>query len=843
MAMNNLYGELRLRPTRIGFLVPTTNRDVIRSAMQICACIWGGRYNPIIPVDENVPAVWHDPIVDKFNGIYLAKGYVDFFEPDIFVESEPGLAQKIGLQPTEIDFGLSRIVPLAAFSEESTDRHSRVPVGLSILDVYRTLYETEFRFMPKHGHQIVLMEGNGINDGFVDAAFGTFPSSGVHADLKKVYVETLGAEVLPASANAWLRVFQEQLRTPLTFSRHAIKSQHHGFGEPILFVLDPASPLDLIDYWNIRLYEPNVLPVNVNWISETRDFLHEFIKCNHRPLPGNQHGVMIHTTVQFGRSISKERAEAIVADERFGELPQGSWLFKLWYDRIWVERDDNDTVFRPKRTQLTAGSSDLEMTVSDGATERSIRFRTLSPDFARSPSDGPASWVNVLRLNDYGTHELLALALPTDFIAERMQDPRMGGSTIISREGFVLPQRFAGHSEYFRLASGRDAICSWLTGRGVKATVSKSGRVADQVLVFLGGIARSRLIADRDTLRLLDDMAKSVRRYADGTEEEFGDRAVDVRRWKGLVERRRNDRFSFGIGLESFISANILKLGIALSCPNCSKENWYGLDGLREEVRCEQCLQYFKFPQGTLNFDRTPWQYRVNGPFSVPGFADGAYATVLTLDVFKDRLGAGRATLTYSTGIDLEFDADTKREIDFVFWYQKEQLVEREDRLQLVFGEAKSFGREAFDEKDVDTMERLAAKFPGSFFVFSTLKDELSDAEKAAIAPFATSGRKRDGDGRPRAPVIVLTGRELFASWYIEQRWKDLGGRHAAFVAHRATQLSTLQNLADFTQQLYLGLPDPYAELRARLGNPRAAAQPDTGDQAPCAGNIGSTTN
>jgi hypothetical protein len=118
MAMNNLYGDLRCRPTRIGFLVPTTNYDAVRSAMQICTCLWGGRYNPIIPVDENVPVVWRDPIADKLDGIHLAKGYVDFFEPDIFAESEPGLAQKIGLQPTEIDFGLSRIVPLAAFSEE-----------------------------------------------------------------------------------------------------------------------------------------------------------------------------------------------------------------------------------------------------------------------------------------------------------------------------------------------------------------------------------------------------------------------------------------------------------------------------------------------------------------------------------------------------------------------------------------------------------------------------------------------------------------------------------------------------------------------------------------------------
>ncbi len=158
--------------------------------------------------------------------------------------------------------------------------------------------------------------------------------------------------------------------------------------------MDPVSPLDLIDYWNIRLYEPSVLPVNVNWIPDTQDFLHEFIKSNYRPLPGNPHGVMIRATVQFGRSISRERAEVIVAEAKFPELPQGSWLLKLWYDSIWVQHRDEDVVLRPKRMQVTAASSDLEMTVAASATERSIRFRTLSPDFASS--DGPASWVNVL---------------------------------------------------------------------------------------------------------------------------------------------------------------------------------------------------------------------------------------------------------------------------------------------------------------------------------------------------------------------------------------------------------------------------------------------------------------
>jgi hypothetical protein len=67
-------------------------------------------------------------------------------------------------------------------------------------------------------------------------------------------------------------------------------------------------------------------------------------------------------------------------------------------------------------------------------------------------------------------------------------------------------------------------------------------------------------------------------------------------------------------------------------------------------------------------------------------------------------------------------------------------------------------------------------------------------------------------DGRPRAPVIALTGTELFAGWEIEHAWKDMGDPHAKFVRHPIVRIENLWTLADITQQLYLGLPDPRLE-------------------------------
>jgi hypothetical protein len=128
-------------------------------------------------------------------------------------------------------------------------------------------------------------------------------------------------------------------------------------------------------------------------------------------------------------------------------------------------------------------------------------------------------------------------------------------------------------------------------------------------------------------------------------------------------------------------------------------------------------------------------------------------------------------------------------------------------------------------------MRKLGENFPGAFLV-ATLKDELSEVEKAEIGQLATWGRERLADHRPRAPVIVLTGVELFSDWYIEQSWKDGGGQRAKFVEPAYVRLDNLWTLAEMTQQIYLGLPSPYAHEIAAAGGGLAQA----GDQQPMAG-------
>jgi len=82
-----------------------------------------------------------------------------------------------------------------------------------------------------------------------------------------------------------------------------------------------------------------------------------------------------------------------------------------------------------------------------------------------------------------------------------------------------------------------------------------------------------------------------------------------------------------------------------------------------------------------------------------------------------------------------------------------------------------------------------------------------------------------------RAPVIVLTGIELFASDSLHEAWKTVGGRHAEMIRPGWVRTESLRVLADLTQQLYLNMPSYSAwveEKRRKRDLERASQQTST---------------
>jgi hypothetical protein len=362
---------------------------------------------------------------------------------------------------------------------------------------------------------------------------------------------------------------------------------------------------------------------------------------------------------------------------------------------------------------------------------------------------------------------------------------------------------YKGISESWTLKDGAAVISEWLKERSIEASFSPAGRATQQIIQTLGGFFGTGRLAHVGIVRLLDEMSRRPIT-----------RSAHVLEFRNKIDAAVGDDLRRRNTFETLVERKAVELGLELKCPKCDSWGWHPLSQLDYSVSCELCLRSFAFPLANpTSSDSARWAYRVVGPFALPDYARGGYSAALAIRCFAEVIGSSTSSaLTWSSGQQLQLPNGEKTEADFILWYQRREVLRPDYPTEIVFGEAKSFGKEAFEEKDVVRLRLLADAFPGAVLVFATMKEaaDLSKREIQVIRQLAEWGREFDRERLGiRAPVILLTGTELFAAHSLEATWREKGGKHAQLIQHPSVRLDVLQNLADFTQQLYLGMP-PY---------------------------------
>jgi len=786
--MSHISVKVRLRPIRFAFLVRPNDRKRVLDIFRINTCLWGGKYNPIIPLIKQVPS-WWDRHNHRFESAeQIVNGYLDFFEPDFVVEAEPHLADGLG-------FDRGRVLSLSSLLTGKNDRDWNGH-GLTVLSLYRDLYRKKFQFARRHDHDIinVVSEKRSLS-GFSACLFGSFPEETELKCFDKAFTDAFEPKKVALNSESLCTLYTSGFTSALRLGHSKIEIDYHDLSDPALFVLDAKDPRDLIDYWNLRALRRHVIPVPVQWLDELSNFCKEFIIENYRPLPGNQHGVMIHPTVMFARSIPSADIERLHADYFHVDV-NGANCLQDWYPSLW--RPSPGYTIREMRPTLSAATKSFDVPYIPEKPE--VRFDTLYPDFADEYGN-QNRWANVVSLRDWSSRDQIAIAFPCNYKKSEYSKFRVGREEILpTTEGFIIFPRYKNIPEYWEMQDGTTAINNWLRSYGVKTVLSESGRTTQQIIQTLGGFGGVASFAHADIVRLLNDISRSVSKSTH--QNEFKNRIQTAT--KSDMWRRRN--------FENLVDRGAVELGLELKCTKCSSWSWYSLKQLDYQLSCSLCLRQFRFPitePSTTTVSK--WAYRLVGPFALPDYAKGGYAAALSIRFFSVILGQlDKADVTWSAGQELELGSDNKIESDFILWYQRKQFFGNNFQTEVIFGESKSFGKDAFKIEDVERMKKLATHFPGSVLVFSTMKqaNEISEEEIARIAKLAEWGREYIRERQEtRAPVIVLTGTELFAPYSLHEAWKEKGGNHAKLIEHAMVRPDNLRVLANLTQQLYLNMP------------------------------------
>ncbi len=808
--------EVKSRPLRLAFLVDPNNQQQVRQAIQLGSSLWGGAYFPIIPLHRKIPKTWRDGPLRAPKAEDVISGYIEAFDPDILVQVSKAVPQYVK------DLGLRSIAPEDVWGRVDRDRSPAPRFGVGMFEVLNDVFDKYFKYKLKYPVNLVFPKVPRRHGLFWASVFGELPPE-LMARLKRGYLEPLEIETPDFDIARFKETMAGNVLFPRRITTHEIETLGRaGAGrDACVFFMDAEKVEDVIDYWNLRAMGRAVMPLPRQYEDDPqlREMVVGFLKSHRQPWP---HKPEIYDVASIVRARSRSMddlqkyTETIKPDKPNGD---GSFFaLQHWYPRIWDEwaRDKDGAV----PVGIKSEEKDVEISDADGL---EVRFQSVLPRFAAAHAfTGEPRCANEVRFRCYGEKEYLAEAIPKlsgdSFVRAISSTVSARNEWRVGRNGLVNLVDGKG-SQHWRIPKSADLVFAWLKDLGWTPERSPAGRLAEQIYKQLDG--HPSVLANEKLLGLLEHMnGGTVRKNGMPADD---NKVTDERELTVGEVRNRLDQASNRGDLHGYLlSKEVFKIGLRVKCQNCRRNSWFSLEEIKGALTCPKCLTSFP---AVGNVDGGQWCYKTSGPFSVPRYAEGAYAVLLGLAFFGD---LKMHSVQMSPAFSFTATAPDKKviEADFAAFWRESRYGEVRDGL--LFAECKTYG--PFEKRDFDRMAYLAKTFPGAVLVFCTLRKSLTPQEIAGISRIAKKGRKYWKAERPINPVLVLTGTELLGLMGPPYCWDD------PVVRKKFDRADDLFEVCDATQQIHLKLSSWHDDWRKewdrrderRRARPRPEPQPPT---------------
>lgn len=789
--------DVRTRPLRLAYLVDPNDVKGIREAIRLSSTLWGGATFPIIQLYQHSPRTWREKPFRPPTARSVVLGYLEAFDPDVLVQlskTVPACISGLGLEiikPGEIWKGLSE------------QRPSLAPqFGVGIFEILNDVFEKHFRYQSKYPIRVVIPRIPSVLSLFWSSFFGEVPS-GVSGPLDKHYREPLEIETPDFEMGMLPDLIKRNVLFPRRLTQYDLQHRNGpGFGNTAsVFFMDARKADDVVDFWNLRATGRSVLPLPKQFLMlpEFNEIVIAFLRQHSRAWPHNP-AVYDHASFIRSRNSTMQEMQRYASSLKITKDPadpsdRSFFALQHWYPRVWDEWARDKDGASPTDVYGSEESAEIPETL-----ERRITFTPILPKFAEKYGyHGKPRCANEVSFRLYGETEFLAEVLPTP-AGKKVVNAISGltslqGEWRIGRHGLVKLVKY-DLSETRKIPGAEDVFFAWLADHGWTPKVSTPGLLARQINRQLDGQPQI-VLRNEKVLGLLEKM-NGGRVQDDGS-------PVDENRFvqeRDLAIGEVKNRIGSDFLYDYLLLKGVFKLGARVQCSNCSRNSWFSLDTVQDALTCPRCLDSFP---AVGHLDSSTWSYKTTGAFSLPNYADGAYAVLLTLKFFDDqKMNTMRTTPVIS--FTAEAIPEKRLEADFASLWQEALYGEKRDGV--MFGECKTYGR--FEKRDFDRMQFIAKTFPGAVLVFSTLRKKLTPKEIAAIIRITKAGRKRWKAERPINPVLILTGTELLDVSGPPYCWDE-----ATKAKHN--RVAGLLSLCDASQQIYLGLPSWEADWHSQL--------------------------
>ena len=777
--------KVRLRPIKLAFLVNPKDKESLLKAIEINTFLWGGMYNPIIPTYKRIPSKWREFPFEKRSAKSVVSGYLDNFDPDYVVPMGECVNYDLDIGHRKKINDVSEI--LAPVEKDGVPNY-----GIGLFEVLNYLIKTEFKFERRYPLDICIPRFGTRFHLFFASVFGEFTKN-IDSIFWKNYAETLDAKKTECSSSNYAEFLNPQKLFLRRMTRFHIKSR--GRSKQCIFLLDATKPLDVMDYWNLRAIGWNVIPIPKQFaqFEETKQLIQDVIEANYIPHHSNPE-IYHYTTILKSRSISEDELQQFsdsLGIACFDEIRKSSKVtLQTWYPRMW-----NEWARGPDHVECCELIADTdEHDISPN--EETIHFKTLDPKFVSIDFAGldASRFANEIDLRLYDDKELRAEVIPeAEVELARAFDRFNFLHWRISRKGLVYLSRHSENTVNLSFPQAEDIFTRWMKLKGWTVELSSAGHIAKQMILQLGGVSGTWILAQEGIIQLLGKMSSSneilselLKRISDlqklleqnelptaeSEVEMFVKYLKEIQPQLGGDEKSMSEEFVRGeiqkitnqMGykiegsaeriLQQLIEAKVFQLGIEIQCPICTEHSWHSVKAADYELQCPTCLALFPFPHVSKEVN---WSYRTLGPFSLPKHAHGAYTVLLTLRFFSD-FSLLNGTTTPLMSFTAKKDGIKPLEADLAMFFQESKF--RNSKTEVIFVECKTFN--SFKEKDMNRMIDLGEAFPGAILVFAKLDENLRDEEKAILCTLVNHSRINRMNNSPFNPILILTGQELF---------------------------------------------------------------------------------
>lgn len=743
--MASIYGSVMLRPARVGLLTAAPTLDDLRHAVHAATSAWGGMYFPIVDIQGG-----------GGNKLWFEQLSIDVLCSLVEHDSANELAQQTG-------FRWAGRPPYGPFDPPQDGLSTR-------------LLESDHLASPQ-GAGLALADWSAEDplSTLFTVWFGDFGADEYGQRCRARFAAR--GRTIVANSEGVLDPDLLHLASPVAATTFQIEYRGDGPG-PGLVVVDPASPADLLRFWNIRAAGGNVVPWPVGGegvvepaISAWLEVLLETNQVSRFSGADDTAGsaglyVWPNRTGGTAPPALKKLLDSHGIEVLPGHYGRGGWRgthpLSTEFRRTFTI--DVDTRVAAAQLPLSAlpWASGRPPSAWPGIVAAEVRVSSengLDPDrtMAVPRVRRLASLLDRYGASDDSFHRpngqggIYSVSAAADHVIVALAHPVAIFEGLFDRTGWVFEQSDDG-----RFASRLDHR---LGGANYQLANQPAARE-----IMLRAATRSDLGANFEMLRAKAETARGS--------------------WpNGVLNRLTPKDYTRSLILQ-LTDRKLLRSVLPLTCPSCGNTFALEPDKLSDELVCGFCDHRFPLASvlARMGPKNTQWRYRIAGHVS-EGRLEAALPVIATTSVLT-RLGRGGFdNKLEAKGLKFSISRTERAEFDVAMVVDTFQPI-------VVLGEVKSHG--IINAGDIENLgfAQRALRETGveCFILIATLKEAFSTEETELLRDYCQKAGElllSDHSATPLALPLIFTRDQLSVSWHSDDhpwRWGE-GWRGLASIA------------------------------------------------------------